>query len=95
MATGQPIRQESVWDYPRPPGLEPSSRLWVVHGGMVLAQTCRGLRILETSHPPVYYFPLRCHDAVDAGRLRPKNLLRVQRCGQLLGPHSWVGRGDP
>jgi uncharacterized protein (DUF427 family) len=24
---------------------------------MVLAQTCRGLRILETSHPPVYYFP--------------------------------------
>jgi uncharacterized protein (DUF427 family) len=58
MAIGQPIRQESVWDYPRPPRLEPTSRhLRVVHGGMVLAQTCRGLRILETSHPPVYYFP--------------------------------------
>ena len=58
MANKQPLRQESVWDYPRPPRLEPTTRhLRVVHAGGVLAQTCRGLRILETSHPPVYYFP--------------------------------------
>ncbi|WP_158945532.1 DUF427 domain-containing protein [Granulicella sp. S190] len=49
---------ESVWDYPRPPRLEPtSSHLRVVHRGVVLADTNRALRILETSHPPVYYIP--------------------------------------
>lgn len=51
-------QQESVWDYPRPPRLEATARhLRVVHGGVVVAETRRGLRILETSHPPVYYFP--------------------------------------
>lgn len=50
--------QESVWDYPRPPRLEPTAkRLRVVFGGVTLAETTRGLRVLETSHPPVYYFP--------------------------------------
>ncbi len=52
------IHQESVWDYPRPPRLEPTPRhLRVVHAGIVLAETRRAQRILETSHPPVYYFP--------------------------------------
>jgi uncharacterized protein (DUF427 family) len=56
--TKHPIKPESVWDYPRPPRLEPTSRhLRVVHAGIVLAQTSHALRILETSHPPVYYFP--------------------------------------
>lgn len=50
--------QESVWDYPRPPRLEPAARrLRVVLGGVVVAETHRGIRVLETSHPPVYYFP--------------------------------------
>ncbi len=50
--------QESVWDYPRPPRLEPvSQRLRVSHGVTVLADTTAGLRVLETSHPPTYYFP--------------------------------------
>ena len=50
--------QESVWDYPRPPRLEPvAKRLRVVLGGVTLAETTRGQRVLETSHPPVYYFP--------------------------------------
>src|SRR4249919_545739 len=50
--------QESVWDYPRPPRLEPvASRLVVVLGGEVIAETTRGYRVLETSHPPNYYFP--------------------------------------
>jgi len=49
---------ESVWEYPRPPRLERTGlRLRVVHGGVVVAQTERGWRVLETSHPPVYYFP--------------------------------------
>jgi uncharacterized protein (DUF427 family) len=50
--------QESVWDYPRPPRVEPTSkRLRVVFGGVVIADTTRGWRVLETSHPPVYYIP--------------------------------------
>ncbi|MFQ3583174.1 DUF427 domain-containing protein [Chloracidobacterium validum] len=50
--------QESVWDYPRPPRLEQTAkRLRVVFAGQTIAETTRGWRVLETSHPPVYYFP--------------------------------------
>ena len=50
--------QESVWDYPRPPVAERISRRLVIeHRGIVLADTIRGVRTLETSHPPTYYFP--------------------------------------
>lgn len=50
--------QESVWDYPRPPRMEPSSRhIQVVFNGIVIADTRQALRVLETSHPPVYYIP--------------------------------------
>jgi uncharacterized protein (DUF427 family) len=49
---------ESVWDYPRPPRVEPSAaRVVVVLDGEVLADTRRSLRVLETSHPPVFYVP--------------------------------------
>jgi uncharacterized protein (DUF427 family) len=49
---------ESVWDYPRPPRLEPTaSHIRILHHGVLLAETNRALRILETSHPPVYYIP--------------------------------------
>ena len=51
-------RVESVWDYPRPPRLEPSGRHVVIrHAGRVVADTRTALRVLETSHPPVYYLP--------------------------------------
>jgi len=51
--------QESVWDYPRPPRLEDSyKRIKVVFGGVTLAYTTRAKRVLETSHPPVYYVPV-------------------------------------
>jgi uncharacterized protein (DUF427 family) len=33
------------------------ARLTVELGGVVIADTTRGLRVLETSHPPNYYFP--------------------------------------
>lgn len=50
--------QESVWDYPRPPALEPvSEMLRVEFAGETVAATEAGYRVLETSHPPVYYFP--------------------------------------
>lgn len=49
---------ESVWDYPRPPRLEQDSRRIVVRSGdLVLADTTRSIRVLETSHPPVFYLP--------------------------------------
>lgn len=49
---------ESVWDYPRPPRLEKSARhLRIVHAGRLIAETTQAWRILETSHPPVYYIP--------------------------------------
>ena len=61
--------QESVWDYPRPPRVEPvPERLRVVVGGQVLAETTGGLRVLETAGAPVYYFP---PDDVRLDRLEP------------------------
>ena len=49
---------ESVWDYPRPPRLEGSERrISVVFNGETIAETTRAYRVLETSHPPVYYLP--------------------------------------
>jgi uncharacterized protein (DUF427 family) len=60
---------ESVWDYPRPPRLEPSLRpVRIARGPEVLARTSAALRILETSHPPVYYLPPTCFIA---GLLQP------------------------
>jgi uncharacterized protein (DUF427 family) len=50
--------RESVWDYPRPPRVEPCSRrIRVVVGGEVIADSSRAWRVLETSHPPVYCVP--------------------------------------
>ncbi len=52
--------QESVWDYPRPPRLEKSGRhIQVAFGGIEIADARAALRVLETSHPPVYYLPFR------------------------------------
>ena len=50
--------QESVWDYPRPPRVEPVSALIeIIFDDQTLAKTSRAWRVLETSHPPVYYIP--------------------------------------
>jgi uncharacterized protein (DUF427 family) len=50
--------QESVWDYPRPPRVEKSTeRIRITLGGVVIADTVDARRVLETSHPPVYYLP--------------------------------------
>ena len=50
--------QESAWDYPRPPRLERSDKtIEIIFAGHVLAKTENAFRVLETSHPPVYYIP--------------------------------------
>lgn len=50
--------QESVWDYPRPPKLEKTTKhLKIVFDNIIIAETNGAFRVLETSHPPVYYFP--------------------------------------
>ena len=50
--------QDSVWDYPRPPRLEPvAERLSVRFAGEIIADTACAMRVLETSHPPVYCIP--------------------------------------
>jgi len=50
--------QESVWDYPRPPRLEDVSKpIRIVFNGVTIADTRQAKRVLETSHPPVYYIP--------------------------------------
>ncbi len=52
--------RESVWDYPRPPRLEPETRrVRLIVDDQLVAETTRALRILETSHPPTIYLPMR------------------------------------
>ena len=60
---------ESVWDYPRPPAVTPCPRrVRVEHAGVVLAESARALRVLETSQPPAIYVP---PEDVDGTFLRP------------------------
>lgn len=50
--------QESVWDYPRPPRVEPvAERIRMVVDGIELASADRALRVIETAGAPVYYLP--------------------------------------
>jgi uncharacterized protein (DUF427 family) len=50
--------QESVWDYPRPPRVEPiPERIRVVVGGVEIASSDGAMRVLETAGAPVYYVP--------------------------------------
>ena len=80
-----------MWGYPRLPRLEPTSRhVRVVLGGVVVADTTRALRALETSHPPNYYVP--------PGDVTPGVLEREGRTSfcEFKGlAHYWtVRRGD-
>lgn len=50
--------QESVWDYPRPPRLDACKQaIRIVCDAITIAETSESFRVLETSHPPVYYLP--------------------------------------
>ena len=47
-----------MWDYPRPPAIEPCTRrVRVELAGVTLADSEFALRVLETSHPPAIYVP--------------------------------------
>jgi uncharacterized protein (DUF427 family) len=50
--------QESVWSYPRPPVAQATgAHITIQHAGVMVADTRRAVRTLETSHPPTYYIP--------------------------------------
>ncbi len=52
------IDQESVWDYPRPPRVEVvSETIRVDFNGLVIANSNRACRVIETANPPCYYLP--------------------------------------
>ena len=52
------LGQELVWDYPRPPRLEPCRKhIQVLFNDVLIADSRHTWRVLETSHPPVYYLP--------------------------------------
>jgi uncharacterized protein (DUF427 family) len=73
---------ESVWDYPRPPALEPCARrVRVELGGVTIADSVSALRVLETSHPPTIYVP--------PGDVAPGVLSEVGGRGSLC---EWKGR---
>lgn len=75
--------EESVWDYPRPPRLEHvSKRVQIVFGGTLIVDTDECFRVLETSHPPVYYCP---PEGIAEGVLKPVS-------GSSLC--EWKGRAD-
>lgn len=50
--------KESVWDYPRPPRVEPvGEQVRIELGGEVIARSDRAVRVLETASPPQIYLP--------------------------------------
>ncbi len=76
-------KKESVWDYPRPPRVEATSKhILIEFNGVVLAESRRAQRVLETSHPPVYYLPT---DDVRMSYLEP--FPRTTFC-------EWKGRAE-
>jgi uncharacterized protein (DUF427 family) len=55
--TGEPAC-ERVWDYPRPPAVDACRlRVRIVLSGVMIADSTRARRVLETSHPPTIYVP--------------------------------------
>jgi len=52
--------QESVWDYPRPPAIEEvSDHIRIIAFDTIILDANNSFRILETSHPPTYYLPVK------------------------------------
>jgi len=50
--------QRSVWDFPRPPRVEPVPLMVRVElDGAAIARSDRALRVCETGSPPAYYLP--------------------------------------
>ncbi len=77
-------KQESVWDYPRPPACRPDPREVVVRvGEAIIARTTHAVRVLETASPPTFYLP---PEDVDHAFLEPAG--GVSWC-EWKGPASY------
>ena len=51
------LKKENVWDYPRPAIYQPhKGTIEVILGNKTIAKTSNAFRVIETSHPPTYYF---------------------------------------
>ncbi len=78
------LPRENVQSYPRPPALEPvPQRIMIRLGGILVAETTRALRVLETHHAPTYYLPpedIARHAAPGVGQ----QLLRMEGHGALF-----------
>jgi len=82
---------ESVWSYPRPPRVEASKRrVRVVFDGITIADSTRALRVLETSHPPVYYIP---SEDVRQDALQPSRRHTVCEFKGTADYHTLAGPG--
>ena len=82
---------ESVWDYPRPPRVEKDDRRVVVKlGEVVIADTTGAVRVLETSHPPVFYLPLRDVAAEQLARTERRTFCEFKGVA-----HYWDVAGVP
>ncbi len=76
--------KECVWDYPRPPALEHVSwPIRIERDGFVIVDAPEAHRVLETTHPPVYYIAA---EYVTDGCLR--------RSAQRSTGCEWKGRAD-
>ena len=52
------LKQENVWDYPRPAIYQKHIGLIeVIINNNTIARSNKAFRVIETSHPPTYYFP--------------------------------------
>jgi uncharacterized protein (DUF427 family) len=50
--------QESVWDYPRPPRVAPDGRrVRIEVAAVIVAESTRAVRVLETAGAPCWYLP--------------------------------------
>ena len=75
--TGLP--RENVQSYPRPPALAPvPQRIMIRLGGVLVAESTRALRVLETHHAPTYYLP-------------PEDIHATLRPAQGSGFCEWKG----
>ena len=52
------LKEENVWDYPRPAICQKHiGDIEVIVDSVTVAKTNKAMRVIETSHPPTYYFP--------------------------------------
>jgi uncharacterized protein (DUF427 family) len=73
------LPRENVQSYPRPPALLPVPQVITLRlGGVLVAQSARALRVLETHHAPSYYLP-------------PEDILVPLRPAQSSSLCEWKG----